>query len=64
MSPNGVKNLHPRAHKFDVGIYCESNGHGTFVLRDDKNNTLRSFNLLGEELISANPDNEKVKKFV
>lgn len=31
-SPNGVKNLHPNAHKYDVGIYCESNGHGTFLV--------------------------------
>lgn len=40
MSPNGVKNLHPRAHVFDIGIYCESNGHGTFVLKEDKMETL------------------------
>lgn len=30
--PTGVKNLHPEAHKHDVGIYCESNGHGTFLV--------------------------------
>ena len=43
MSPNGVKNLHPRAHKHDIGIYCESNGHGTFVVSDEKMFTLKSF---------------------
>jgi len=31
-SANGVKNLHPIAHAYDIGIYCESNGHGTFCL--------------------------------
>ena len=30
MAANGVKNSHPIALTFDVGIYCESNGHGTF----------------------------------
>lgn len=43
MSPNGVKNLHPRAHKYDIGIYCESNGHGTFVVSDEKMEILKSF---------------------
>lgn len=34
-APNGVKNSHPVAHKFDIGIYCESNGHGTFTVKDE-----------------------------
>lgn len=40
-SANGVKNLHPMAHHYDVGIYCESNGHGTFTVKDDKVNILK-----------------------
>jgi len=28
----GVKNLHPIAHGFDIGLYTESNGHGTFII--------------------------------
>jgi len=34
--PTGVKNLHPEAHHYDFGIYCESNGHGMFVYNPDK----------------------------
>lgn len=52
MSPNGVKNLHPRAHVNDIGIYCESNGHGTFVVSDAKMATLKSFKTLGDELLN------------
>jgi phosphoacetylglucosamine mutase len=29
--PTGVKWSHPEALKFDIGIYFEANGHGTFV---------------------------------
>nr|CCC49438.1 putative N-acetylglucosamine-phosphate mutase, fragment [Trypanosoma vivax Y486] len=43
-SPTGVKNLHPIAHERDVGIYFESNGHGT-VLFDDKNITTKLKNI-------------------
>jgi phosphoacetylglucosamine mutase len=32
MAKTGVKHLHHEAVKFDVGIYFESNGHGTVVL--------------------------------
>jgi len=27
----GVKHLHEEAEKFDIGLYCESNGHGTCI---------------------------------
>ena len=27
----GVKNLHPLAQKFDIGVYFEANGHGTVL---------------------------------
>ena len=37
----GVKNLHPIAHKYDIGIYCESNGHGTFMVKESKVKILR-----------------------
>ena len=32
----GVKNLHPIAHEYNVGIYAESNGHGTFLVSEKK----------------------------
>jgi len=32
--PTGVKFSHPEALKFDIGIYFESNGHGTIVFKD------------------------------
>jgi len=32
MSPTGVKYTHQRAEHFDVGIYFESNGHGTLMI--------------------------------
>ena len=31
MAKTGVKHLHAEAVKFDVGIYFESNGHGTVI---------------------------------
>lgn len=33
-TPTGVKHLHHAAHKFDVGVYFEANGHGTVVFSD------------------------------
>uniref|UniRef100_A0A0N4U557 Phosphoacetylglucosamine mutase n=1 Tax=Dracunculus medinensis TaxID=318479 RepID=A0A0N4U557_DRAME len=32
--PTGVKYLHKEAHKFDVGIYFEANGHGTVLFSE------------------------------
>lgn len=31
ITKTGVKHLHPVAKTFDIGIYFESNGHGTIV---------------------------------
>ena len=31
----GVKNLHEKAHHYDIGIYFEANGHGTVIFNDD-----------------------------
>jgi len=42
MAANGVKNSHPIAQTFDVGIYCESNGHGTFHVNHHKIEVLES----------------------
>lgn len=50
MSPNGVKNLHPRAHEYDIGIYCESNGHGTFTVKKERMETLKSLTNIAETL--------------
>jgi len=30
-----VKYSHPAALAFDIGIYFESNGHGTFVYKEE-----------------------------
>ncbi|CCW65399.1 unnamed protein product [Phytomonas sp. EM1] len=34
VTATGVKNLHPVAHELDIGIYFETNGHGTVLFRD------------------------------
>lgn len=34
ITPTGVKHLHKAAHKFDIGIYFEANGHGTVLFKD------------------------------
>ncbi len=31
MTPTGVKYLHEAAHRYDVGVYFEANGHGTVL---------------------------------
>jgi len=36
IEPTGVKYLHVAAEHFDVGIYFESNGHGTVVFHPEK----------------------------
>ncbi|RZK45546.1 MAG: hypothetical protein EOO97_00885, partial [Pedobacter sp.] len=36
IEPTGVKYLHRAAENFDIGIYFESNGHGTVVYNHDK----------------------------
>ena len=33
--PPGVKNMHVKADKFDVGVYFEANGHGTVVFSEE-----------------------------
>lgn len=30
-TPTGVKHLHRAAHKYDIGVYFEANGHGTVL---------------------------------
>jgi phosphoacetylglucosamine mutase len=34
-TPTGVKYLHSEAEKYDIGIYFESNGHGTILFSDN-----------------------------
>lgn len=34
-TPTGVKHLHHEAKAFDIGIYFESNGHGTVLFKPD-----------------------------
>ncbi|CAA0817554.1 Phosphoacetylglucosamine mutase [Striga hermonthica] len=49
LTPTGVKYLHEKAAEFDIGIYFETNGHGTIFFSDNflswletKNNELSS----------------------
>lgn len=32
IAPTGVKNCHPEAVKFDIGVYFEANGHGSIAI--------------------------------
>lgn len=32
----GVKHLHKEAERFDIGIYFESNGHGTVLYKEER----------------------------
>mmetsp|Transcript_5946 Transcript_5946/g.19780 ORF Transcript_5946/g.19780 Transcript_5946/m.19780 type:complete len:312 (+) Transcript_5946:1660-2595(+) len=41
-TPTGVKWLHPAAEKFDVGVYFESNGHGTALFSEEALGRIRS----------------------
>ena len=40
LTPTGVKHLHAAAHRFDVGIYFEANGHGTVLFSDSTRRAL------------------------
>ena len=33
-TPTGVKHLHHVAHRYDIGVYFEANGHGTVLFSD------------------------------
>jgi phosphoacetylglucosamine mutase len=41
IEPTGVKFLHPAAEHFDIGVYFESNGHGTVVFHPENLVTLQ-----------------------
>jgi phosphoacetylglucosamine mutase len=60
----GVKHLHKAAKKYDIGIYYESNGHGTILFSDDfinKITNIASHNLYAKMLIGVyNLMNQKV----
>lgn len=50
----GVKNLHEEALKYDVGIYFESNGHGTILINDKKllsETFFKNISLLNNEVV-------------
>jgi len=40
--PTGVKHLHHAAEGYDIGIYFESNGHGTALFSDETMKSLRN----------------------
>lgn len=41
VTPTGVKHLHAAAHRFDIGIYFEANGHGTVLVGDNAQRRLQ-----------------------
>lgn len=61
-SPNGVKNLHPNAHKYDIGIYCESNGHGTFLVKEKRTAELEQYFHMCIKDFQTTPENKEVLK--
>ena len=38
----GVKHLHHKAEQFDIGVYFEANGHGTFLIKQEAENKIRA----------------------
>lgn len=46
----GVKHLHHKAVEFDVGIYFESNGHGTVIFSD---RAIETFKMAAEDQRSS-----------
>ena len=40
----GVKYLHGEAHKYDVGVYFEANGHGTVLFSKKFDQILKNWN--------------------
>lgn len=41
LTATGVKWLHAAAHKFDIGVYFEANGHGTVLFSHEARNKLQ-----------------------
>ena len=56
-SLTGVKNMHHKAQKFDIGIYFEANGHGTIITKYKK-----ILDILNQNKFDMN--NEHVSKFL
>lgn len=63
-APNGVKNSHPVAHKFDFGIYCESNGHGTFTIAKDKMHYMEELYALAGQKAAQSADFAELYRLV
>jgi len=54
-TPSGVKHLHHVAAKFDIGIYFESNGHGTLIFSENAKTIITN-------QINSNSDNEEISR--
>jgi phosphoacetylglucosamine mutase len=50
----GVKNMHPAAAQYDVGVYFESNGHGTVLAKPEVIERVRSNELAWRFLSLSN----------
>ncbi|XP_073151070.1 phosphoacetylglucosamine mutase [Henckelia pumila] len=57
-TPTGVKYLHEKAAKYDIGIYFEANGHGTILFSETFLGWLDSRN---NELLSTSKGSEQQK---
>jgi len=59
IEPTGVKYLHRAAENFDIGVYFESNGHGTVVYHHDKIHRLKDAVKIAEQLHGSNIEGKK-----
>eukprot|EP00993_Chasmostoma_nieuportense_P000057 NODE_1052_length_1686_cov_24.311097_g988_i0.p1 GENE.NODE_1052_length_1686_cov_24.311097_g988_i0~~NODE_1052_length_1686_cov_24.311097_g988_i0.p1 ORF type:complete len:532 (-),score=135.64 NODE_1052_length_1686_cov_24.311097_g988_i0:89-1663(-) len=51
--PTGVKHLHPRAKRFDIGVYFEANGHGTALFSHQFTSALAAYKPTSPEQATA-----------
>jgi len=63
IEPTGVKYLHRAAENFDIGVYFESNGHGTVVYNHDKIHTLEEAVQIADVYRKGNSDERALKLY-
>ena len=63
IEPTGVKYLHRAAENFDIGVYFESNGHGTVVYNHDKIHVLEEAVKIAEVFQKGNNDEKALKLY-
>jgi len=59
IEPTGVKYLHRAAEKFDIGIYFESNGHGTVVYDHVKVHNLEEAVKIAQHALESHQDHKE-----